>query len=109
MKTTLSILTIAIFFLITLFHTKLIPLSEPYYLWLVMIGPLILYPTFYAGFCLLRQNNNIKTDIVFITVSLVYLISETGTNIVLLWQAIALLTGYMILRIVSDYNKNWVS
>lgn len=105
MKTTLSILTIVLFFLVVFFQTKLFTLPETYYAWLGIIGPAILYPTFYAGFSLIKKKNNIKTDIIFIAVTLFYLICETGGNIVLFGQAIALLTGYVITRIISNNNR----
>lgn len=98
MKTTFSILTITIFFLIVFFRTKLIVLPETYYAWLEIIGSVILYPTFYAGFSLIKKKNNIKTDIAFITVTLFYLVYGAGGNIVKLWQAIALLAGYVIIK-----------
>lgn len=109
MKTTLSLLTIAIFFLVVFFRTKLIAMPETYYAWLEIIGPAILYPTFYAGFSLIKKKRSIKTDIVFIAISLVYFISATGANIVLLWQTIALLTGYAVTRIISIYKKKIAS
>lgn len=108
MKKFFSAFTLIVFIIIVFLRMRSTDIPDTYYYWLNILSPFILYPTFFIFVNFIKMKNSITLDILFFMISCIYLVNESNWTILLFYQVLSFLVGFIIVKITTFIKTNYL-